>query len=36
MNTEYEMNIENFEYESEPEMNIINFIKVCRFCDNLR
>lgn len=23
-------------YESDHELNIINFIKVCRFCDNLR
>lgn len=31
-------NNENFEYEyqSEPEMNIVNFARVCRFCDNLK
>jgi len=30
------MNNEYNESESEPEMNIINFIKICRFCDNIK
>jgi hypothetical protein len=28
---------EEYQYESEPEeLNIINYIKICRFCDNFK